>query len=137
MTSFQNTFRNLLPGCFVSISLAVGAAPIVVGQVAPLSGVDAAQARAYSAGLQLALSKANKAGVGGHTFSLVRKDDHGQPGETVASTKSLLGESRPLVLAGYFGDRNVDVVRARPRAERCPTVSAIEQQHRAGRGSAR
>lgn len=106
--ALQNTFRNLLAGCLLSISVAADAAPIVVGQVAPLSGVDATQARAYSAGLQLALSKANKAGVGGHTFSLVRKDDHGQPDETVASTKALLGESRPLVLAGYFGDRNID-----------------------------
>lgn len=109
MACFHLTLRNFLATCIFSTSLAAGAASIVVGQVAPLTGLDAAQARAYSAGLQLALDKANKAGgVNGHTFSLARKDDHGQPAETVASTKLLLSESRPLVLAGYFGDRNID-----------------------------
>ncbi|WP_421954490.1 ABC transporter substrate-binding protein [Polaromonas sp.] len=93
----------------MAASLSAGAASIVVGQVAPLSGLDAAQARAYSTGMQLALNRANKAGgVSGHTLSLVRKDDHGQPDETVALTKQLLSEDRPLVLAGYFGDRSMD-----------------------------
>ncbi|MES2362789.1 MAG: ABC transporter substrate-binding protein [Pseudomonadota bacterium] len=109
MVFTQSLFRGAAMGCVMAASLAAGAAPIVVGQVAPLSGLDAAQARAYSTGIQLALNKANKAGgVSGHTLSLVRKDDHGQPDETVASTKQLLSESRPLVLAGYFGDRSMD-----------------------------
>ena len=87
-------------------SLAAGAAQIVVGQVAPLSGLEGTQARAYSTGIQLALTKANKAGgVNGHTFALVRKDDGGRPADNMAATKALLSESRPLVLAGYFGDR--------------------------------
>lgn len=111
MVFSQSLFRGAVMGCVMAASLAAGAAPIVVGQVAPLSGLDAAQARAYSTGIQLALNKANKAGgVSGHTFSLVRKDDHGQPDETVASTKQLLSEDRPLVLAGYFGDRSLDEV---------------------------
>lgn len=89
-------------------SLAAGAAQIVVGQVAPLSGLDGTQARAYSTGIQLALNKANKAGgVNGHTFSLVRKDDGGRAEDNVAHTKALLAENKPLVLAGYFGDRIV------------------------------
>jgi branched-chain amino acid transport system substrate-binding protein len=87
-------------------SLAAGAAQIVVGQVAPLSGLEGTQARAYSTGIQLALTKANKAGgVNGHTFTLVRKDDGGRPADNMAATKALLSENRPLVLAGYFGDR--------------------------------
>lgn len=105
----QSLFRIALLGCVMAASLSAGAASIVVGQVAPLSGLDAAQARAYSTGMQLALNRANKAGgVSGHTLSLVRKDDHGQPDETVALTKQLLSEDRPLVLAGYFGDRSMD-----------------------------
>lgn len=88
--------------------LLLHAAPIVVGQVAPLSGLEASQGRAYSAGLQLLFGKVNKAGgVNGHTFSLVRKDDGGDPHATLSETKRLLEESRPLVLAGYFGNRNV------------------------------
>lgn len=109
MVFSQSLFRIALMGCVMAASLSAGAAPIVVGQVAPLSGLDAAQARAYSTGMQLALNRANKAGgVSGHTLSLVRKDDHGQPDETVALTKQLLSEDRPLVLAGYFGDRSMD-----------------------------
>ncbi len=109
MVFSQSLFRIALLGCVMAASLSAGAASIVVGQVAPLSGLDAAQARAYSTGMQLALNRANKAGgVSGHTLSLVRKDDHGQPDETVALTKQLLSEDRPLVLAGYFGDRSMD-----------------------------
>ena len=92
----------------LAVSLAAGAAQIVVGQVAPLSGLEGTQARAYSTGIQLALTRANKAGgVNGHTFTLVRKDDGGRPADNMALTKTMLSENRPLVLAGYFGDRIV------------------------------
>ncbi|GAB3471577.1 ABC transporter substrate-binding protein [Polaromonas eurypsychrophila] len=108
MKTFPSFVRGLAVVCTLAVSLAAGAAQIVVGQVAPLSGLDGTQARAYSTGIQLALNKANKAGgVNGHTFSLVRKDDGGRPADNLAATKALLSESRPLVLAGYFGDRIV------------------------------
>jgi len=80
----------------------------VIGQVAPLSGLEGNQGRAYSTGIRLALNKANTAGgVNGHTFSLMSKDDGGRPADTMTATKLLLSESRPLVLAGYFGDRSI------------------------------
>ncbi len=108
MVPFQSIFRTLTAAGAMAASLAAGAAQIVVGQVAPLSGLEGTQARAYSTGIQLALNRANKAGgVNGHTFSLVRKDDGGRPADTVAATKQLLTENRPLVLAGYFGDRPI------------------------------
>ncbi len=85
-----------------------GAAQLVIAQVAPLSGLEAIQGRAYSVGLQLAFSNANKAGgAGGHTFSLVRKDDGGRPEDTIAATTQILGESKPIALAGYFGNRSI------------------------------
>ncbi|MDW5442706.1 ABC transporter substrate-binding protein [Polaromonas sp. SM01] len=106
MTSVPSLLRSLALGSTLAASLAAVAAPIVVGQVAPLSGLEGTQARAYSTGLQLALSKANKAGgVNGHTFSLVRKDDGGRPADNITATQQLLNEHKPLVLAGYFGDR--------------------------------
>jgi len=106
MLILQFLIHALVAAGAIAVSLAAGAAQIVVGQVAPLSGLEGTQARAYSVGIQLALTRANKAGgVNGHTFSLVRKDDGGRPADNMAATKSLLGESRPLVLAGYFGDR--------------------------------
>jgi branched-chain amino acid transport system substrate-binding protein len=97
------------------IALAALAAPvahavqIVVGEVCPLSGLEANQGRAYGAGMQLYFDTVNKAGgAGGHTFSLVRKDDRGLPEETVAATKKMLSEEKPMVLAGYFGNSNIE-----------------------------
>lgn len=87
---------------------AVHGATLVIGQVAPLTGLEAIQGRAYSAGLQLALDSANKAGgVAGHTFSLVRHDDSSRPEDTVAQTQKLLADAKPIALAGYFGNRNL------------------------------
>ena len=84
------------------------AAQVVVGQVAPLSGLEAAQGRAYAQGMQLYFNQVNKAGgVNGHTFSLVKRDDNGRPDDTLTATRSLLAEDKPLVLAGYFGSRNI------------------------------
>ena len=101
-------FRALASAGAISVCMAAGAAELVIGQVAPLSGLEGAQARAYSTGIQLALNKANKAGgVSGHTFTLVRKDDGGRPADTLTATRQLLTDNKPLVLAGYFGDRGV------------------------------
>lgn len=81
---------------------------LVIGQVAPLAGLEATQGRAYSFGIRLYLDQVNKAGgVHGHTFELVRKDDRGQTAETLEATRALLAESRPLVLSGFFGNRNL------------------------------
>ncbi len=83
-------------------------AQIVVGQVGPMSGLEANQGRAYSAGMQLLFNSVNKTGgVNGHTFNLIRKDDGGRPDDTVSLTKQMLAQDRPLVLAGYFGNRNI------------------------------
>jgi len=97
----------------LALSLAVAplahAAQVVVGQVAPMSGLDANQGRAYAAGMQLLFNSVNKAGgVNGHTFTLVRKDDGGRPEDTLTATRELLAEDKPLVLAGYFGTRNMN-----------------------------
>ena len=107
MTAFQWAARCAAALAFAAAG-AAGAANIVVGQVAPLSGLEAAQGRAYGVGMQLYFNAVNKAGgTGGHTFTLVRKDDGGRPEDTVALTKTLLAEDRPTVLAGYFGSRNI------------------------------
>lgn len=87
---------------------AAEAAQLVIAQVAPLSGLEAIQGRAYSVGLQLAFTNANKAGgAGGHTFTLVRKDDGGRPEDTLSATTQVLADSKPIALAGYFGNRSI------------------------------
>jgi branched-chain amino acid transport system substrate-binding protein len=80
----------------------------VVGQVAPMSGAAANQGRAYAEGMRLAFEQVNSAGgIQGKALQLVTLDDAGHPEETVAKTKQLLAESKPVVLAGYFGNRSL------------------------------
>ena len=106
-------FRGLAARAVLGIAgLAAGlgaqAAQVVVGQVAPMSGLEASQGRAYATGMQLHFNAVNKAGgVNGHTFTLVRKDDNGRPEDTVSLTKAMLAADKPLVLAGFFGSKNV------------------------------
>lgn len=87
---------------------AAGAAQVVVGQVGPMSGLEASQGRAYAVGMQLFFDAANKSGgINGHTFKLVRRDDGGRPEDTVAATKAMIAEDKPMVLAGFFGTKNI------------------------------
>lgn len=92
----------------VGSSHALLAAQVVVGQVGPMSGLEASQGRAYGTGMQVYFNAVNRAGgVNGHTFTLVRRDDGGRPEDTVAGTKALVAEDKPTVLAGFFGTRNI------------------------------
>lgn len=104
--------RMLHTGLFAAATLATPlsySGQVLVGEVCPLSGLEANQGRAYGAGMQLYFDIVNKAGgVNGNTFTLVRKDDHGQPEETVAVTRKMLAEEKPMVLAGYFGNSNIE-----------------------------
>jgi branched-chain amino acid transport system substrate-binding protein len=104
--------RMLSTGIFAAATL-VGplthAAQVLVGQVAPMTGLEANQGRAYSAGMQLYFDAVNKVGgVNGNTFALVSKDDRGRPEETVAVTRKMLVDEKPMVLAGYFGNANME-----------------------------
>lgn len=84
------------------------AAQIVIGQVAPLTGFDATQGRAYGAGMRLLFTKVNQEGGSNrHTFELVQQDDGGRPEDTVRVSRQLMDEHKPMVLAGYFGNLNV------------------------------
>jgi ABC-type branched-subunit amino acid transport system substrate-binding protein len=101
------------------------AAQVVVGQVGPMSGLEANQGRAYAAGMNLHFNAVNNAGgVNGHTFTVLRGDDGGRPENTVTLTKQMLIKDKPLVLAGFFGNRNVaDLVSSGILAkERIPLV---------------
>jgi branched-chain amino acid transport system substrate-binding protein len=108
MRTIGFSVRALLAAATMLGAQFANAAQVVVGQVGPMSGLEASQGRAYSAGMQLLFDSVNKAGgMNGHTFKLVRRDDGGRPEDTLAQTKALLAEDRPLVLAGYFGNRNI------------------------------
>ncbi len=108
MNKFMLAVQVALAGTSLAATQVTLAATVVVGQVGPMSGLDANQGRAYAAGMQLVFGNVNKAGgVNGHTFKFVRKDDGGRPEDTVSVTKQMLTEDKPLVLAGYFGNRNI------------------------------
>lgn len=82
-----------------------------VGQVAPMSGAEASQGRAYAQGMRLYFDQVNKAGgVQGQPVELTALDDVSHPEETVAKTRKLLSEAKPVVLAGYFGNRNLSAL---------------------------
>jgi branched-chain amino acid transport system substrate-binding protein len=104
--------RSLIGGAALLGAQWLHAAQVVVAQVAPLSGLEASQGRAYGTGMQLYFNAVNKSGgVNGHSFALVRRDDGGRPEDTVSATRQALAEDKPLVLAGYFGSKNIaDVV---------------------------
>jgi branched-chain amino acid transport system substrate-binding protein len=100
--------RAALAVAVVVAAQGLQAAPVVVGQVAPMSGLEASQGRAYGTGMQMVFNAVNKAGgVNGHTFTLLRRDDNGRPEDTVALTKAMLAEDKPMVLAGFMGSRNI------------------------------
>lgn len=84
------------------------AAPVIVGQVAPFSGLRASDGRGYSAGIQMYFNHVNKAGgINGHTLVLARKDDAGRADQTLTATEQLLNEQHPVLLAGFMGSSNL------------------------------
>lgn len=106
--------KSRAAGWMLALAMGTSAAhgaEIVVGQVAPLSGLDGSQGKAYAAGLQLAFDGANKrGGVAGNTVRLVRKDDAGKPEETLRLTQELIEQDKAVVLAGYFGIANIETI---------------------------
>ncbi|MFS2036251.1 ABC transporter substrate-binding protein [Polaromonas sp. CT11-55] len=107
-SAFAKTLKALAVAALVMGTGPILAAEILVGQVGPMSGPEAGQGRAYAAGMQLHFTALNKAGgINGHKFTLLRKDDGGAPDDTVTLTKQMIAEDSPMVLAGYFGGRNV------------------------------
>lgn len=106
-TSMRMRYRLALAVvCAASASLAH--ADWVVAQVAPLTGATAVQSKAYAQGMRLYFNEVNKSGgVHGDRLRLVSADDRGSPEETVKQTQRLLQEAKPVALAGYFGNRNL------------------------------
>lgn len=81
---------------------------ILIGQIAPLTGMEATQGRAYAAGLRLYFDEINRSGgVNGDTVTLKSEDDAGRPEETVTLAKALVAEPKVLALTGVVGSRNL------------------------------
>lgn len=100
--------RQLLLALTVAAPATWAHADWVIGQVAPLTGAASLQSKAYAQGMHLYFNQINRAGgVHGDRLRLVSLDDRASPEETVQQTQRLLRESKPVALAGYFGNRSL------------------------------
>ncbi|WP_295855370.1 ABC transporter substrate-binding protein [uncultured Xylophilus sp.] len=97
--------RQWIAACLlVCGASAASAAALVVGQVAPMTGVEATQGRGYAAGLKLVFDQVNAAGgIAGNTLVLSSRDDGSRAADTLTATRDLVEKQRPIALAGYFG----------------------------------
>lgn len=111
--SFFRTAGRLLGlslAAFACVSQS-SASDIVVGQVAPLSGLLAPTGNHVRAGAQLYFDAVNAAGgINGQKIRLVSRDDGYKVPETVKQTKALIDEAQPIALFGYAGTGNVEAV---------------------------
>lgn len=102
-------WKWLLPCVLALAAGTAGAAgEIVLGQVVPLSGTIAGTGEEYAAGGAAYFAHVNaRGGIHGRKIRVVTKDDSYKPETTLALTKALLEEEKPLALFGYVGTGNV------------------------------
>ncbi|MDP2819990.1 MAG: ABC transporter substrate-binding protein [Polaromonas sp.] len=87
---------------------APGREDIVIGQVAPLTSVIAGTGDEYVAGGAAYFAHVNaNGGIYGRKIRVVLKDDSYKPDQTLAQTRQLLAEDKPLALFGFVGTGNV------------------------------
>ncbi|MCW7536355.1 ABC transporter substrate-binding protein [Aquabacterium sp. A7-Y] len=89
-------------------ALPAAAADLVIGQVAPLTGVITGTGEEYVAGAQAYFAHVNaRGGVLGRQIRVVVKDDGYRPELTLERTRELLEQDKPLALFGFVGTANV------------------------------
>ena len=94
--------------CWASAYSAHAASEVVIGQVAPLTGVIAGTGDEYSAGAAAYFAQVNSTGgVYGRKIKVVLKDDAYKPETTVQKTKEILENDAPVALFGFVGTANI------------------------------
>lgn len=84
---------------------------IVIGQVAPLSGVLASTGKDMVLGARVYFESVNaQGGVDGEKIRHVVKDDAYTSAETVRQTKELIDNDKPVALIGFAGTGNIGEV---------------------------
>ncbi|MEO7642769.1 MAG: ABC transporter substrate-binding protein [Ramlibacter sp.] len=80
----------------------------MIGQVAPLTGTIAGTGDEYVAGGAAYFAHVNaNGGIYGRKIRVVVKDDSYKPDQTLALTRQLLAEDKPIALFGFVGTGNV------------------------------
>ncbi|MDP3825446.1 MAG: ABC transporter substrate-binding protein, partial [Polaromonas sp.] len=97
-----------LAATVLSARAAPGREDLVIGQVAPLTGTIAGTGNEYVAGGAAYFAWVNdNGGIYGRKIRVVLKDDSYKPDQTLALTRQLLAEDKPLALFGFVGTGNV------------------------------
>ena len=104
--------KALSVAALLSVVLSGHAAPgredLVIGQVAPLTGTIAGTGNEYVAGGAAYFAYVNdNGGIYGRKIRVALKDDSYKPEQTLALTRQLLAEEKPLALFGFVGTGNV------------------------------
>jgi branched-chain amino acid transport system substrate-binding protein len=100
-----------LAACSSGSPSAASHATIVVADVAPFSGVDAALGPTYLVSCDGATQAINKAGgVLGHKLSCVSADTRGEPADAVPAVGSLFATHHPQLVIGCTSDEAAAVV---------------------------
>lgn len=85
--------------------------PIVVGQVAPLTGSQGVTGRAMNAGAKLYFDSINaKGGIKGRPIHFIVQDDAQNPVETVRLTKEMIATAAPVAMIGTVGTTNLEAL---------------------------
>lgn len=99
---------RLLAAALMLLAGAASRADVLVGQVAPLSGVLASTGRQMVLGGKVAFDAVNaQGGVHGQKIRTVVVDDGYQVDETLRLTRALVPDPQVVVLFGFAGTANV------------------------------
>ena len=102
---------TLLLGFTVAASTAATGKDIVIAQIAPLTGVQAAAGKAYAAGLRLGFDAVNATGgINGAALRLVSVDDAYKPEDTVRLARETIARDSPVAFAATVGTANADAL---------------------------
>ncbi len=102
------TLALSLAATVLAAQAAPGREDLVIGQVAPLTGTIAGTGNEYVAGAAAYFSHVNaNGGIYGRKIRVVLKDDSYKPDQTLALTRQILAEDKPLALFGFVGTGNV------------------------------
>jgi len=106
----SNTLKAfaLAAALFQAAQAAPAREDIVIGQVAPLTGTIAGTGDEYVAGGAAYFAHVNaNGGIYGRKIRVVVKDDSYKPDQTLAQTRQLLAEDKPMALFGFVGTGNI------------------------------
>lgn len=108
MQAWRKGATTLLVACLIGSGPATAADDLVIGQVAPLSGVLADTGKDMVLGAKVYFDYVNdNGGVHGRKIRHVVKDDGYKVEETVRLTREVIGKDDALALIGFAGTGNV------------------------------